>query len=113
MFTNRKVIRRNPTEAPGNFLTDLHPVLRRIYLARHVSSVQELERSLDRLISPFELKGIEQAINRLSEALEQQQRILIVADFDADGATSCALAVRALRSLGAQDVRYLVPNRFG
>ncbi|MBI3547167.1 MAG: single-stranded-DNA-specific exonuclease RecJ [Gammaproteobacteria bacterium] len=112
MLTHRKVVRRNSIEPAENYLTDLHPALRRIYLARKVSSVQELERSLDRLISPFALLNIEPAVSRLVEALQQQQRILIVADFDADGATSCALAIRALRSLGAQDVRYLVPNRF-
>lgn len=108
----RKIIRREGGELPQDFLADMHPALRRIYRARQVSSAQELERSLDRLISPLQLKNIAQAVNRLTAALQQQQRILIVADFDADGATSCALALRALRSLGATDVRYLVPNRF-
>ena len=111
MISTAKIIRRAQTGSEG-FLTDLHPVLQRIYLARQVASRQELEKSLDRLISPAQLKGIDEASTLLAETLRRQQRILIVADFDADGATSCALAVRALRSLGAADVRYLVPNRF-
>jgi single-stranded-DNA-specific exonuclease len=107
-----KIISRRPPGESGNLPADLHPVLRRIYLARQVTSAQELEQSLDQLIPPAQLKGIDQATALLADALQRQRRILIVADFDADGATSCALALRALRSLGARDVRYLVPNRF-
>ncbi len=107
-----KIISRRPPGESGNLPADLHPVLRRIYLARHVTSARELEQSLDRLIPPAQLKGIDQATALLADALQRQRRILIVADFDADGATSCALAQRALRGLGARDVRYLVPNRF-
>ena len=111
MVTNAKIIRRAQTGAE-EFLTDLHPVLQRIYQARHVTSRQELEQSLEHLIPPDRLKGIDEASILLAETLRQQKRILIVADFDADGATSCALGLRALRSMGATDVRYLVPNRF-
>lgn len=111
MMADAKIVRRAPTGVEG-FLTDLHPVLQRIYRARQVASREELEKSLDRLISPAQLKGIDEASILLADALRRQRRILIVADFDADGATSCALAVRALRSLDATDVRYLVPNRF-
>jgi single-stranded-DNA-specific exonuclease len=108
---NKIITRRAPGEA-GNLPAELHPVLQRIYLARHVTTAQELEQSLDQLIAPAQLKGIDQATALLADALQRQRRMLIVADFDADGATSCALALRALRSLGARDVRYLVPNRF-
>ncbi|WP_372522278.1 single-stranded-DNA-specific exonuclease RecJ [Sulfuricaulis sp.] len=111
-MTHAKIISRRPPGESGNLPDDLHPVLRRIYLARHVTSAQELEQSLDRLIPPTQLKGIDQATALLADALQRQRRILIVADFDADGATSCALALRALRAMGARDVRYLVPNRF-
>ncbi|HEU5339041.1 MAG TPA: single-stranded-DNA-specific exonuclease RecJ [Sulfuricaulis sp.] len=111
MPSNARIIRRSRCHSE-NFLSDLHPVLQRIYLARQVASREELEKSLDRLISPAQLKGIDEASTLLAEFLRLQKRILIVADFDADGATSCALAMRALRSLGAADVRYLVPNRF-
>jgi len=112
MPSGKKLISRRPPGESGNLPADLHPVLQRIYLARHVTTAQELEQSLDQLIPPAQLKGIDQASALLADALRRQRRILIVADFDADGATSCALALRALRSLGARDVRYLVPNRF-
>ncbi|MCI0401318.1 MAG: single-stranded-DNA-specific exonuclease RecJ [Gammaproteobacteria bacterium] len=79
---------------------------------RNVASAEELDYALLRL-APYEaLFGIDRAASLLARALKMQQRILIVADFDADGATSCAVAIRGLRLLGAQDVRYVVPNRF-
>ena len=112
MFSvSKKITRRLPPEADRH-LADLHPVLRRVYLGRQLTSEAELELSLDRLLSPSQLNGAEQAAVLLADALQEQRRILIVADFDADGATSCALAMRALRDLGAQDARYVVPNRF-
>jgi len=109
---DRIITRRALPDAADNLPSDLHPVLRRIYLARHVTSVAELDRSLERLIPPTQLKGISEATALLAEALQRQRRILIVSDFDADGATSCALALRVLRLMGAGDVRYIVPNRF-
>ncbi|VAW75960.1 Single-stranded-DNA-specific exonuclease RecJ [hydrothermal vent metagenome] len=89
----------------------LHPLLRRIYAARQASD-SDLESGLANLHSPDLLKGLPAAIDLLVAALQQQQRILIVGDFDADGATSSALAVAALRELGALHVDYLVPDRF-
>ncbi|MFO7640239.1 MAG: single-stranded-DNA-specific exonuclease RecJ [Candidatus Competibacteraceae bacterium] len=88
------------------------PLLQRIYAARNVRSVEDLDRRLSALPPPTTLKGLAAAVQLLEEALRQRWRIAIVADLDADGATSCALAVRALRALGAADVRYVVPNRF-
>jgi single-stranded-DNA-specific exonuclease len=108
----RKRIIRRPSDSSIAFSDALHPVLARIYQARRLATEHELDRSLERLLSPTALKGIDAAVALLVELLEQRGRILIVADFDADGATSCALMVRALRSLGAADVRYVVPNRF-
>ncbi len=104
---------RRPVADPCEALcTGLHPVLARVYAARGVCSADELDYSLGRLL-PFEtLLGVDRAIALLHGALETRQRILVVGDFDADGATSCALAVRALRSMGAAWVDYLVPNRF-
>jgi single-stranded-DNA-specific exonuclease len=93
-------------------LAHLHPVLSRIYAARNVKSPAQLERSLDRLLAFGELKGIAAAAELLADAIQNGQRILIVGDFDADGATSSALAVRALRRFGAAHVDFLVPNRF-
>ncbi len=90
----------------------LHPVLARVYAARGIAEAAELERSAQGLDDYSRLQGIESAVQRLAAAVERGERILVVGDFDADGATSSALAVRALRSLGARDVDFLVPNRF-
>ncbi|RJQ48414.1 MAG: single-stranded-DNA-specific exonuclease RecJ [Gammaproteobacteria bacterium] len=98
--------------AAHNLPDSLHPVLRHIYAARHITDARQLELKLEHLSPPAALKGMDLAVALLTQALRDRQRILIVADFDADGATSCALAVRALRLLGAYDVRYVVPNRF-
>ncbi len=105
----RRIIEEN---FPDALPDELHPVLRRIYRARRVRSALELDRSLERLASPDALLGIAQAVELLTQALRDQKRFLIIADFDADGATSCALSVRALRAMGASHVDYLVPNRF-
>ncbi len=100
------------TDAAAELPQDLHPVLRRVYAARGVASSGELDRELSRLPAPAALAGTEAAAELLRGVVERNGRILVVADFDADGATSCALALRALRAMGADDVRYLVPNRF-
>lgn len=97
---------------PDALPDDLHPILRRIYRARSVRSALELDRSLERLAPPDALLGMSQAVELLTQALRNRQRVLIIADFDADGATSCALVMRALRAMGACEVAYLVPNRF-
>lgn len=91
---------------------DIHPVLRRIYAARNIQSAAELDYSLKGLLPFTALKGMEQAVTLLAGALTADKRLLIVADFDADGATSCALALRGLRLMGCNHVHYVVPNRF-
>ena len=88
------------------------PLLQRIYAARDLRSPHELQRELRLLTSPTALLNMGQAVDLLYTALRERWRILIIADFDADGATSCALTVRALRTLGADWVSYRVPNRF-
>ncbi|GMQ97387.1 MAG: single-stranded-DNA-specific exonuclease RecJ [Gammaproteobacteria bacterium] len=90
---------------------EMHPVLKRVYQARKVSGEGALDRSLERLHNPDSLLGIKEAAQLLAETIMNDRRILIVADFDADGATSCALAVRALKAMGAAHVHYLVPDR--
>jgi single-stranded-DNA-specific exonuclease len=90
----------------------LHPLLQRIYAARGVSSLRHINYSLTNLLSYKELSGIESAVDCLYQALMQQQRVLIVGDFDVDGATSTVLAILALRAFGLQNVAYLIPNRF-
>lgn len=105
----KKIIRRLPDR---HFEGELHPVLQRIYSARGIYSLAELEKGLDQLLSFHLLSNIEQAVAHLSEALTSQQHIMIIGDFDADGATSTALAVQALKMMGAKNVSYCVPNRF-
>ncbi|MCR3851699.1 hypothetical protein K3001_19295, partial [Pseudomonas aeruginosa] len=93
-------------------LGDLPPLLARLYAARGVRCAEELDKGLARLIPYQRLKGIEEGVALLVDALEGGQRILIVGDFDADGATASSVGVLALRMLGAAWVDYLVPNRF-
>jgi single-stranded-DNA-specific exonuclease len=108
----KQIIRRDSQPDIAASLSELPPLLRRVYAARHVQSMKELERSLAHLLPFHLLLGIEKAVERLAEAVTNNQRILIVGDFDADGATSTAVAVRALRSFGVNQVNFLVPNRF-
>ncbi|WP_136429697.1 single-stranded-DNA-specific exonuclease RecJ [Haemophilus influenzae] len=106
----KKLIKRR--EIPiGNSVSN-HPLLDRLYRARRIQNTKELDRTLKSMLNPNQLYGIDQAVNLLVEAYQQQQKIVIVGDFDADGATSTALSVLALRQLGFSDVDYLVPNRF-
>ncbi|WP_022961020.1 single-stranded-DNA-specific exonuclease RecJ [Halopseudomonas pelagia] len=99
-----------PSSLPA--LGDVPPLLTRLYAARGVSSAAELDKRLQALL-PFELfKGMPEAVAVLIEALEKRQSILVVGDFDCDGATASSVAVLALRALGAAEVDYLVPNRF-
>lgn len=90
----------------------LPPLLRRVYAARGITSPAELEHRLTRLAAPAALRGIDTACTLLVAALDTQQSILIVGDFDADGATGTAVAVRGLRMLGAERVDFRVPHRF-
>jgi len=107
----KKIIRRRLAQH-DSVTSDLHPLLKRIYPTRGISSHHELERGLEHLLPYENMLGIDKAVHCLAQALQQQKKILIVGDFDADGATSSALAVRALKSFGAKDVAFLVPNRF-
>jgi single-stranded-DNA-specific exonuclease len=90
------------------------PLLARLYAARGVQGCDELDTQFKSLLPPELLKGIDTAATLLADALAAQQKILIVADYDCDGATACAVGLRALRALGAKGgtVDYLVPNRF-
>jgi single-stranded-DNA-specific exonuclease len=104
-----RIVRRVPA-APVSYGASLHPVLQRVYAARGVRSSLELDHSLERLLPVGTLEGIAAAADLLLE--HRSGRVLVVGDFDADGATSCALMVRALRALGFAHVDFLVPNRF-
>ena len=109
----QKIIKRRQASLTENTFSDsLHPLLQQIYSARGVCSDDQIQTELSGLLTPQSLKGLPEAINLLVTALEQQQRLLVVGDFDADGATSSALAVLALTAMGAESVDFLVPNRF-
>ena len=106
----KTIVRREPK--PGaQFPLGFPEILRRVYASRGVMSEEELSYELKHLQKP-RLKGLTEALDLLQMALEQQEKILIVGDFDADGATSTAVAVRCLRAMGARRVDYIVPNRF-
>ncbi|BBO59985.1 single-stranded-DNA-specific exonuclease RecJ [Mycoavidus sp. B2-EB] len=89
----------------------LHPVLARLYAARGICHTHEVETHFARLIAPDQLKGMSAATTLLADTLQTGGKMIVIADYDCDGATACALAVRGLRLFGAQ-VDYLVPNRF-
>jgi single-stranded-DNA-specific exonuclease len=104
------VIERRAVTASGVLDSRLHPVLERAYAARGVRDSQELALTLDRLVPVSTLDCIEAAVRLILE--HRERRILVVGDFDADGATSTALLVRGLRAWGFANVDFLVPNRF-
>ena len=89
----------------------IHPLLARLYAARGVLARDELDDGLARLLPPDTLRGAREAAQLLADAVARDARICIVADYDCDGATACAVAVRGLRLLGARQVGYLVPDR--
>ena len=111
-MTIRPIVRRPSGAATAALQTaGLSPVLARIYAARGITSTSELDHSFAALPPFTTMKGIDAAARRLAAAIAAQQRILIVADYDADGATACAVGMRGLAALGAL-VDFIVPNRF-
>ncbi|MFZ5560988.1 MAG: single-stranded-DNA-specific exonuclease RecJ [Pseudomonadota bacterium] len=108
----KKIIKPRALPRDAALLPGLHPVLARLYALRGVKEPAELERALKGLLPAQRLMGMEGALHVLEQALRHGKRILVVGDFDADGATSTALAVLALRAMGSAHTDYLVPNRF-
>ncbi|MGB0223601.1 single-stranded-DNA-specific exonuclease RecJ [Marinobacterium sp. xm-d-509] len=106
------MIIERPIGAVSSSLASLHPVIARIYAGRGVSELSELEKGLETLLPDGAMLGIDAGVARLVTALRQQESILIVGDFDCDGATSTTTALLALRAFGFNQVDYLVPNRF-
>lgn len=104
-------IRRRRSGNPEVLPDTLHPVLRRVYAARGVAA-SELALGLKQLLPPTQLKGIDQAAALLADAILNRRKIIIAGDYDADGATGCALGLLALRALGAEQPGYVVPDRF-
>jgi single-stranded-DNA-specific exonuclease len=107
-----KIVRRSAPPAEALIDPQMHPVLRRVYAARGVRTAHELALSMQQLLPIGTLAGVEAAAELLAQHRQSGGLILIIGDFDADGATSTALLVRALRSWGFRAVDFLVPNRF-
>jgi len=108
----RRIRVRETSGDDSGLPADLNPVVRRVLLARGVTEAGQLDLALARMRPPAELGGVAEAAGLLADAIEQDNSILIVGDFDADGATGTALAVSALRAMGARRVDFRVPNRF-
>ena len=106
------IVRRPvPADAAALAAAGVHPVLARVFAARGIATRDDLDTDLARLPPFAAMKGIDAAAARLADAIAAREKIVIVADYDADGATACAVAMRGLGALGA-DVDFLVPNRF-
>ena len=98
---------------PEGVLEDVaDPLLRRIYAGRGVRASDELRNDLSGLLGPEGLPHVNRAAQRIADAVRQGERIMIVGDFDADGATSVALCISVLEAFGAEHVDFIVPNRF-
>ncbi len=109
---NSSRIVRRVIAGAHRFPDSMHPVLCRVYAARGAYDLAAIDSSLQGLLRTDDLQGMRAAVALLVTALENDHRIVFVADFDADGATSCALGIRALRACGARQVDFVVPNRF-
>jgi single-stranded-DNA-specific exonuclease len=107
-----QIKRREAISSDVTLLSEIHPVLRQVYLNRGITHSDQLDRTLKNLPNYQHLSGIGGAVDIILDAIQTDQKILIVADFDADGATSCALAIRGLRMLGAKHLDFVVPDRF-
>jgi single-stranded-DNA-specific exonuclease len=108
----RPVVRRREAlvDAAG-WPSTVHPVLRRVYAARGVAGPHELPRRLSELASPDQLGGLAAAARLVADAIDEGRRIVLAGDYDADGATGCAVGLRGLAMLGAREPGYVVPNR--
>lgn len=109
MKPSAKIIKRR-TVPNGAVIFD-HPLLDRLYRSRKITQIQEVDHRLQHLLNPNLLFGMKEAVDLLMEVRKQQKKIIVVGDFDADGATSTALVVSSLRQLGYQKVSYLIPDR--
>ncbi|PEH23063.1 single-stranded-DNA-specific exonuclease RecJ [Salmonella enterica] len=108
----QRQLRRREADETAELPADLPPLLRRLYASRGVRSARELERSVKGMLPWQQLSGIDNAGEILDNAFREGIRIIVVGDFDADGATSTALSVLGMRALGCDNISYLVPNRF-
>ena len=111
-MTPKKILRRPRQDNVPAWGQNLPPLLRRLYAARGVTSDEQLSYTLKHLASPLQLRGIDRAVELLAEAIDRQQRVLVLGDFDADGATSTAVAMLGLSMLGLGNIDFRVPSRF-
>jgi single-stranded-DNA-specific exonuclease len=111
-MTPKKILRRPVPETTPDWGQNLPPLLRRLYAARGVTSDDQLSYTLKHLASPMDLRGVDRAVALLAEAITDQQRVLVLGDFDADGATSTAVAMLGLGMLGLNNIDFRVPSRF-
>ena len=102
---------RDPAAFNALIAANIDPRLARVYAARGVTNPSDLNHGLPALLSPAQLKSVKEAALLLANAIQTGKRLLIVADYDADGATACAVGMRALAAMGAI-VDFIVPNRF-
>ncbi|MCZ4284859.1 MULTISPECIES: single-stranded-DNA-specific exonuclease RecJ [Marinobacter] len=111
-MTPKKILRRPSPDTTPDWGQNLPPLLRRLYAARGVTSDDQLTYTLKHLASPMDLRGVDRAVALLADAITSQQRVLVLGDFDADGATSTAVAMLGLGMLGLNDIDFRVPSRF-
>ena len=106
-----QIVRREAALFTRDWPASVHPVLQRVYAARGVTCIDGLGHRLSGLLLPDALGGIGKAVDLLADAIARDRRIVVAGDYDCDGATGCAVAVRGLRMLGARNVGYVVPDR--
>ena len=111
-MTPKKILRRPRPPEQAGWGQNLPPILRRLYAARGVKSDEQLQYTLKYLASPMELRGIDRAVELLADAISNKQRVMVLGDFDADGATSTAVAMLGLSMLGIKAIDFRVPSRF-
>src|SRR5690606_8222334 len=111
-MTPKKILRRPQPADRLNWGQNLPPILRRLYAARGVQSDEQLQYTLNDLASPMQLRGIDRAVELLAAAVVEKQKVMVLGDFDADGATSTAVAMLGLSMLGVPSVDFRVPSRF-
>ncbi|MDD2737672.1 MAG: DHH family phosphoesterase, partial [Methylomonas lenta] len=108
----KKIIAQRPQTMANLQLGEIDPVLQRIFASRGIQNADELERSLSHLPSPWLLHGMQTMVEHLISVIKEQKALTVVADFDADGATSCALAIKGLALFRVKQLNFVVPNRF-
>ena len=111
MKANPRIRRRHVPASAATWPEQVLPLLQRIYAGRGALDVDQAQPRLAQLLPPEGLSGLAAAVGLLQQAINAQQHIVVVGDFDCDGATACAVMVRGLRMLGAQRVTATVPNR--